>query len=141
MHRFSHVAVTVGADQLDGATRAELLQFYREVFGWSENPSLAIPRQRLFLRAPSDTQYITIRSSESPMRTSGYEHLGLLVESETELRAIHQRAAALASQLPDLELQPIQTEYGDVLLTFRLRFRLPLAIEVQYQRKEARSSA
>ena len=47
-------------------------------------------------------------------------------------RAVHDRAAKLASQLPDLELAPVQTRYDGQLLTFRLRFRLPLTLEVQH---------
>jgi hypothetical protein len=65
------------------------------------------------------------------MATSGYEHLGLAVESELELRSIH-GAHELAERYPDLELGDIRAEYGGSLLTFKLRFRLPLSIEVQY---------
>ncbi|MEN8184239.1 MAG: VOC family protein [Myxococcota bacterium] len=133
-HRFSHVAVTVPADRLEGRGREELLEFYEDVFGWRENPELSIPGQRIFLRAPTDTQYITIRSSRSPMQTSGYEHLGVLVDSTAELGAIHTRAETAAPRFPDLELGPIQSAYGGVLTSFRLRFRLPLTLELQYLR-------
>jgi 4-hydroxyphenylpyruvate dioxygenase-like putative hemolysin len=137
-YRFSHVAVTVPVEQLAGVAREELLEFYREVFGWRENPGLAIPGRRIFLRAPTDTQYITIRASQAPMRTSGYEHLGIIADSEAELRMIHERAAAMASRFLDMELHPIQSEYGGTLLTFRVRFRLPLTLEIQHLRMEAR---
>jgi hypothetical protein len=132
--RFSHVAVTVPAGQLVGVPRSELLEFYGEVFGWRENAGLSIPRKRIFLRAPTDGQYITIRASEAPMRTSGYEHLGIVADSEAELTAIHARAAEMASRFPDVELQAIQQEYGGSLVTFRVRFRLPLTLEVQHLR-------
>jgi GNAT superfamily N-acetyltransferase len=131
----SHVAVTVAPSQLEGIAREELLHFYGEVLGWSENTALSIAGQRLFLRAPTDTQYVTVRAADGPMQTSGYEHLGFFTASEEELRAIHRRAERLSSQLPDLELQPIEVAYGGSLVTFRLRFRLPLALEVQYLRK------
>jgi len=132
--RFSHVAVTVPVEQLAGIARGELVEFYREVFGWHEDPGLAIPGQRIFLCAPTATQYITIRASEAPMQTSGYEHLGIIADSEAELRTIHERATAAASRFPDLELQPIKSEYGGTLLTFRMRFRLPLTLELQHIR-------
>jgi hypothetical protein len=141
LHRFSHVAVTLPASQIEGGAREELLRVYHEVLGWSENPSLSIPGQRLLLRAPTDTQYITIRASESPMQTSGYEHLGVLMDTEAELRATHARADALAATFPDMELQPIQSKYGDALFFFRLRFRLPLTLEVQHIRKERERAA
>ena len=40
--RFTHVAVTVPRQFFDPALRAELLAFYTDVFGWTENPRLAI---------------------------------------------------------------------------------------------------
>jgi hypothetical protein len=130
--RFSHVAVTVPSELFDTERRFELLGFYAEVFGWHENPDLSIPGERIFLRAPSNTQYITIRASAQPMSTSGYEHLGIAIESEAELRAIHERATQLSGRFRELELGQIETGYGDRLLTFRLRFRLPLTLEVQH---------
>ncbi len=135
--RFSHVALTVPPEQLVGVARDELLEFYGQVFAWRENEYFAIPGERILIRAPTDTQYITVRSSSAPMRTSGYEHLGIIVDSESELRSIHGRATAMRSKFPDLDLQPIESLYGDALLTFRLRFRLPLTLEIQHLRKTA----
>ena len=129
---FNHVAVTVPGDLLEGTGRDELLGFYAEVLGWCENPDLSIPGRRIFLRAPSDEQYISIRASESPMQTSGYEHLGVALGSEAELRAIHERAAAAAERVAGVELQPIRTKYGGLLHVFRLRFRMPLTLELAY---------
>ena len=129
--RLSHVAVTVPRAQLVGPPREALLDFYASVFGWRENPRLAIPGERIFLRAPSDTQYLTIRASDSPMQGSGAEHVGIVVGSEAELREIHARAAAMRERFPDLELEAVRAEYGGSLLTFRVRFRLPVSIEVQ----------
>ncbi len=130
--RFTHVAVTVSREMFHADARAELLDFYGQVFGWYENPALAIRQERIFLRAPTDRQYLTIRASEAPMATSGYEHLGLEVESEQELRGIHERAQKLAGRYTDLELGDIRAEYDGALLTFKLRFRLPLSVEVLY---------
>lgn len=136
--RFTHVAVTVPRECFEEEQRSELLGFYAEVFGWRENPDLSIPGERIFLRAPSDAQYLTIRASNAPMTTSGYEHVGLAVDSESTLRAIHERAAEIGRRLRGLELGPIRSEYGGRLLTFRLRFRLPLTIEVQHLGTAAR---
>lgn len=132
--RFSHVAVTVPRTLLEGEDREELRRFYGEVFGWQENEGFAIPGERIFLPAPTNTQYVTIRGSESPMQTSGYEHLGVLLDSEDDLREIHARAGALAKELAGVELQPIEIGYGGALVSFRLRFRLPLTLEVQHLR-------
>ncbi len=130
--RLSHVAVTVPRDYFKPDLRAELLGFYGTVFGWTENPRLAIPEERIFLRAPTDEQYVTIRASDDPMRTSGYEHMGIAVGSVEELREIHERAAALASEDPRVVLDDIKAGYGGLLHGFRVRFLLPLTIEVQF---------
>ena len=130
--RFTHVAVTVPPELFERRRQAELLEFYAEVFGWRENPGLAIPGERILLRAPSDAQYITIRASEQPMSASGYEHLGVAVDSEAELRAIHARVERMIERHPGIELGPIETAYAGRLLTFRVRFALPLSIEVQH---------
>jgi hypothetical protein len=134
MQRFTHVAVTVPRETFEAEARSELLSFYAEVFGWRENSTLAIPGERIFLRAPTDAQYVTIRAAGEPMVTSGYEHLGVQVDEEAELRAIHDRARAQAARLPDVILEPIQVAYAGRLVTFRVRFRLPLTIEVQHLR-------
>ena len=127
----THVAVTVPRALLVGNQRDELLEFYSKVFGWTENPNLAIPAERIFLRAPSDSQYLTIRGSDEPMATPGYEHLGVSVYSEASVRELHDRAAELVARFDDAELEPVKTAYGGQLVTFRVRFRLPLSIEVQ----------
>lgn len=132
--RFSHVALTVPRRLILGAEREQLLRFYGDVFGWQENERFAIPGERILLRAPTNTQYLTIRGSEQPMQTSGYEHLGVWVDGEDELRELHTRAEALAGELSGVELQPIQIAYDGALASFRLRFRLPLTLEVQHLR-------
>ena len=130
--RFSHVAITVPRALFLEERRAELLDFYGQVFGWSENPGLSIPDERIFLRAPSDAQYLTIRAADAPMETSGYEHLGVLLASRDDVRDTHARAAKLAERLDGVTLEPVSERYDGKLLTFRVRYSLPLTIEVQH---------
>ncbi len=52
--------------------------------------------------------------------------------SVEELREIHERAAALAPEDPRVVLDDIKTGYGGLLHGFRVRFLLPLTIEVQF---------
>ena len=37
--RFNHIALTLPADALDAAGREAILDFYADVFGWTEMPS------------------------------------------------------------------------------------------------------
>ena len=129
---FSHIAVTVPRELLDGTPRQQLLAFYDEVFGWTENPNLTIAGERIFLRAPTDRQYLTIRASDEPMRTSGYEHLGVAVDSSAELEDLHSRARFWVERDPRVRLGNVDVAYGGSLHTFRVQFLLPVTIEVQY---------
>jgi catechol-2,3-dioxygenase len=137
--QLSHVALTVDPGVLDGEPRTQLLEFYGEVLGWSENTGLAIPGERILLRVPGDEQYVTIRASQDPMTTSGYEHLGVEVSSRAELEEVHARASAAASRFEGAEVEPVRVRYGGTLHTFRFRYVLPLSIEMQFIDRETRS--
>jgi hypothetical protein len=129
--RFTHVAVTVPRQFFDAAVRAELLSFYADVFGWTENPRLAIEGERILLRAPTDKQYVTIRASDTPMRTSGDEHLGVAVATPEDIRQLHERAHTRAERDSRVELGAVEVGYGGRLHSFRVRYLLPITIEVQ----------
>jgi hypothetical protein len=124
--------MTIPRDYFAAAKRAELLSFYDEVFGWVENEGMSIEGERIFLRAPTDRQYLTIRASDAPMRTSGYEHLGVRVESLKHLQRLHRRARECAERDPRVLISDVRVLYGGRLHTFRLRYLLPLTIEIQY---------
>ena len=51
---FNHVAISVPAALLDADGRASLLDFFGEVFGWTEMPTLTEDGHRLVLRAHSN---------------------------------------------------------------------------------------
>jgi hypothetical protein len=116
---------------LTAARKAQWLAFYESVFGWTENEAFAIPGERVFIRAPVDGQYVTVRASAAPMTTSGYEHLGMWVESAAEVKTLHDRAREYAERDSAVELTELKVQYGGRLHTFRVRYVLPLAIEVQ----------
>jgi hypothetical protein len=129
--RFTHIAVTVPREFVDPSLRAELLAFYADVFGWTENPRLAIEGERIFLRAPTDRQYVMIRGTDTPMRTSGYEHLGVAVATPEDVRQLHERAHTRAKRDSRIELGEVEVGYGGRLYSFRVRYLLPVTIEVQ----------
>jgi len=110
--RFTHVAVTVPRDVFEPACRAEWLSFYADVFGWTEKPQLAIDGERIFLRAPTNMQYVNVRASDTPMQTHGYEHLGVAVTSPEKVRTLHTRAHAWAVREPRVELGAVKVVYG-----------------------------
>jgi hypothetical protein len=106
--------------------RARVLEFYGEVFGWTEIESLRTP-ERMTLSVGRRC-YVNLRELAPPMTCHGYEHVGLLVESPETADAVWER---LHDDPRELELDPI--EKGDNgYRNFKFRYLLPLAIEVQY---------
>jgi hypothetical protein len=131
--RFNHVALSVPAELLDARGRAELLDFYGAVFGWTEMPTLTEDRRQLVLRAWSNEQFVFLQAADEPMRCGGEEHFGLSVATPGALDEILARAQRYRERDPRVEILPRKTDDFRVLRlhSFYLRYRLPLMIEVQ----------
>ncbi len=132
--RLNHIALTVSPDELDVPSRAELLDFYGAVFGWTEMPTTTRDRELLILRAGSNEQFVFLHSSADPMRCNGQEHFGLSVDTLDAFSRIRQQARARADLDPRIELTDEQVEDFGVLRlhSFYLRFRLPIWVELQH---------
>ena len=129
----SHVAMTVPRALFTEAYLDRLRAFYGELLGWHELPALSIPGERLFIQLPRSDQYLNVRASDRPMGVSGYEHIGVLMDTQAEVRDLHAGIRARADALDDLECDPdVREAYGGNVLTFRFRYLMPLSIEVQY---------
>jgi hypothetical protein len=121
----SHVAMSVAEGTLTDDFRTALLEFYGELFGWREIESQRLP-DRLTILVGQQT-YINVRERSEPMVCTGYEHFGIGVASREEATRLwdllnaDQRAADLA---------PLAT-LDNGLTSFRFRYLLPLAVEVQ----------
>jgi hypothetical protein len=122
----SHVAVSVPPGTLTDDFRARVLDFYGNEFGWVEIESLRRP-DRMTL-AVGRHCYVNVRERDPAMTCTGYEHVGLLVESPEAADATWEQ---LDRDPRDLELEPIDRG-DDGYRNFRFRYLLPLAIEVQY---------
>jgi hypothetical protein len=131
--RFNHVALSVPADALDAAGRADLLRFHGAVFGWTEMPTMTRDRELLVLRAWSNEQFVYLHAGSEPMRAGAGDHFGFSVAERTDLDALYERAEKFRAEDPRVELLPRETEDFGVLKlhSFYVRYRLPLMIEVQ----------
>ena len=130
---FNHVAMSVPAALLDAEGRASLLDFYGEVFGWTEMPTLTEDRRRLVLRAHSNEQFVFLEAAPDPMRCSAGDHFGLSVRTPAELDAILERARAYRERDPRVSIDDKQIEDYRVLQLHScyVGYRLPLKVEVQ----------
>ena len=130
---FNHVAMSVPADALDASGRADLLDFYGEVFGWSEMPTLTEDRKRLVLRVHSNEQFVYLVADAEPMRSPAGDHFGLSVSTPAELDSVLEKARAYRKRDERVKIVERTTEDFTVLKlhSFYVRYRMPLMIEVQ----------
>ncbi len=132
--RFNHVAMSVPAELLSAAGRAELLRFYEDVFGWTEIPSLTEDEKRLVLQAYRNDQFVFLVADAKPMTCPGMDHFGMSVGSLQELEGMLERARKFKEQDDRVEIVERNTDDFKVLKlhNFYVRYRLPLMVEVQY---------
>jgi hypothetical protein len=119
--------MSVPAGTLTDEYRAQVLEFYNRVFGWTEMESLRLPDRMTIAVGAS---YINIRERDDAATYTGYEHFGVSFPTIEELRSVWARAEADAVAA-EVTLEPIE-ESADGFATFRLRYLLPLTVEAQY---------
>ena len=132
--RFNHVAMSVPADLLDEAGRADIARFYGEVFGWNEHPTMTEDRKRLVMGVHSYDQFVFLIADDSPMRAPKGDHFGMAVESLDELNEMLRRVEAFAADDDRVDVTGYEVEDFTVLKlhSFYVRYLLPLMVEVQY---------
>jgi hypothetical protein len=133
MPTFNHVAMSVPADLLTAESRAELLRFYGDVFGWTEMPTMTQEGERLVLRVHSNEQFVFLIADPHPMTCPRMDHFGLSVGAPAELYETLERARKFRER--DARVEIIEPEIEDYkvlkLHNFYVRYRLPMMVEVQ----------
>ena len=132
--RFNHVAMSMPADALDETGRKEIVEFYREVFGWEELPTMTEDRHRLVMQAYSYEQFVFLIADDPPMTCPRLDHFGMSVGTGEELDEILARSKAFAAHDDRVEIIDRKVEdYGMLKLhSFYVRYLLPMMIEVQH---------
>ena len=108
--RFNHVAMSVPADLLDEAGRADITRFYGEVFGWQEHPTMTEDRKRLVMGVHSYDQFVFVVADDSPMQAPRGDHFGMAVDSLEELKEVLRRAEAFATGDPRVDVMGYEVE-------------------------------
>jgi uncharacterized glyoxalase superfamily protein PhnB len=132
--RFNHVAMTVPAEMLDDDGRKAILDFYGEVFGWQELPTMTEDRKRLVMMAYEFGQFVFIEADDNPMTTTSMDHYGMSVSSLEELNTFYDKAKAYSERDERTVLEDrMLDDFGVLdLHAFYVRHILPLKVEVQY---------
>ena len=132
--RFNHVALSVPPELLSEEGRRQIVDFYSEVFGWTEYPTETIDRKRLVLGVYAIDQFVFLIADDSPMRAPRMDHFGLGVGSEQELDVFYRRSIEYRNRDPRVDIIDKQTERhpGLSLTNFYVGYLLPMMVEVQY---------
>jgi len=136
--RLNHVAISMDPTVLDVAGRKEILQFYGEVFGWTEGDNTGEKGNPLILYTGEFAQFVYLLPADPPLVAPALDHFGLEVATTEELA----RIVELAKQykVKDDRVRIIDTEtritsgptHDYALTSAYIGFLLPLLIELQY---------
>ena len=132
--RMNHVAMSVPADQLGDAGRADLTRWFSEVFGFEELTEMTEDRRRLILSCVHWDQFIFLIAEDEPMRAPRLDHYGFAVSSREELEGAWHRAQVFRDGDPRVDIiDPSVEDHGVVKIhSIYLGYLLPMMIELQY---------
>ncbi len=143
--RINHVAMSVDADVLNDEGRAALLDFFSEVFGWTEGDNSTEEGNPLILYTGALGQFLyLLPARDEYMVTPNMDHFGMEVSSKEELLELLERVRAYQrkdDRVSVTDVGAMTTRYNEneyTLTNAYFRFLLPLWIELQHieQRSE-----
>ena len=136
--RLNHVAFTVESGLLDEDGRRTFLDFFGEVFGWTEGDNTGETGNPLILYTGTPLQFVYLLPGEPHLVAPHLDHFGLEVSSREELEEIVGRARSYQErddrvQIIDVAERITSGPNHDYLLTSAyIGFLLPLMIELQH---------
>lgn len=137
--RINHVAISVDAEVMDEAGRADLLRFFSEVFGWVEGDNSTEKGNPLILYTGSLGQFLyLLPATDEFMVTPNMDHFGIEVSSKDALLELLERVKAYQEKDPRVQVTDVGamvTRYGEKQYTLTnayIWFLIPLWIELQH---------
>ena len=143
----NHVAISMDPALLDDAGRAELLDFYGDVFGWTEGDNTGEAGNPLILYTGAFAQFIYLLPGEPYLQAPAMDHFGVQVASLEQLQSIVDKAKARQARdervtLIDVHARTTQGPTHDYTLTSAyIGFVLPLLVELQHLERHERAAA
>jgi catechol 2,3-dioxygenase-like lactoylglutathione lyase family enzyme len=142
--RLNHVAISVDPSVLDEEGRAVVLDFYGDVFGWSEGDNTGESGNPLILYTGAPAQFVYLLPADPFLVAPALDHFGLQVDSVAEIERLVARARAY--QEHDPRVRVIDTAerithgptHDYVLTSAYIGFLLPLMIELQHLQRHDR---
>jgi hypothetical protein len=135
--RLNHVAITMPPGELDDAARAELKDFYGDVFGWVEGDNSGEKGNPLILMT-GQMQFVYLLPGDPALECPSLDHFGFEVSTVEELEDIVAKAKAWQEkddrvQIIDTHARHAEGPRGEYTLTSAyIGFRLPMMVELQH---------
>ena len=143
--RLNHVAISVDPAVLDERGRSDVLEFYGEVFGWTEGDNTGETGNPLILYTGASWEFIYLLPADPYLSAPSLDHFGLHVATVPELEDIVARAQAYRARDPRVTVIDTHTRitHGPtdnyVLTSAYVGFLLPLMVELQHVARVGRS--
>jgi hypothetical protein len=129
---------------LDERGRADILDFYGEVFGWVEGDNTGEDGNPLILYTGAFGQFVYLLPADPALTAPPLDHFGVLIDTLSELREIVMKAKHHAGRDERVRIIDVhdRTTHGptaDYTMTSAyIGFLLPLMIELQHLQKHER---
>ena len=130
--RFNHMELTFDRGTLTDQFRQEVDAFYGSVFGW-EATDAEVVGQRCHILLPDPDQFILLAESGKPMSSPGFDHLGLLQDTRSEVDGLLEACKRYRDKDDRVRIQ----EYEDLVYpgvtvhAFYVKYLLPIYFDVQ----------
>ena len=132
--QFNHVAMSMPSDALDEPGRKAICDFYGEVFGWEELPTMTEDRKRLVLSCYTYEQFVFLIAEDDPMKAPRLDHFGMSVPTLKELENFYGKAKDYKTKDDRVDLiDPDIDDYGGLKIhNFYVGYLLPMMVEIQH---------
>lgn len=134
MMRFNHMELTLEPGLLDEPTRSQLIDFYRDLFGWQPiEPKLFHESDLLFISDDTASSFLLLYQGDKAMRAPGFDHLGILVDSWGEVDAMLRKCKERREADPRVVIREYEDlVQGDLTVhAFYVKFLLPIYFDIQ----------
>ena len=134
--RLNHVAITMDRDLLDDDGRKEILDFYGDVFGWTEGDNTDERGNPLIMYTGEFGQFVFLVPGDASAPTT-VDHFGLQVSTRAEIDDIVAKAKRRQASDDRVRVTEIKSRitrgpvHEYVLTSAYIGFVLPLTVELQ----------
>ncbi len=142
--RLNHVAISMDPTLLDDRGRAELLDFYGDVFGWTEGDNTGEVGDPLILYTGAFGQFVYLLPGDPYLQAPTMDHFGVQVATRDQLERIVDRAKQRRQtdeRVTVIDVHARTTHgptYDYTLTSAYIGFVIPLLVELQHLERHDR---